>query len=469
MDIITNVPTNIYELMNEAITDHNTNNDTYSNSLIKIMKKYNIWPCLQVKKFKDENGLILLHNTYKRDDVGRFQEIYEQCRSVVIDFSQKENNIVVSYANNIPVRVNVNEYISNIEKTDIYSEAYDGTMITVYNYNGIWYFGTSSCPDVNISKFANPNKNHGIMLDEVLLSYFKESIKEEISGYSEDISQKLRNMFVTHLDPNIAYEFVLLHHENIHIIDYSSIYGIGYQLLYHANSKSRSKLIEIDINSKPLEYLGVKYPTVFQNLEEANNYIQNNLSYGFIVKKQTETGTMLFKISTPEIDFKEDTDPCNPNIWQNLLMVYMKNKKEFKINDYIQNYHPNLELPVDDKGREIDPTYLIHTMICTIKDVLYNLYIATTSYNVKAKRYKMNKDLDKQFPPVIRFHLAQLRRRQQIDNPDAILKPKDVYYYICHCNNVKNIKLLIHLFSTNVGYNISERASLCFTILDSLL
>lgn len=132
-------------------------------------------------------------------------------------------------------------------------------------------------------------------------------------------------------------------------------------------------------------------------------------------------------------------------------------------------YAPNLQLPYDDKGMPLDPTYLIHTMILTLKDVLYNLYIATTTYNSKTRRFKMNKELDQQFPPVIRFHLAQLRYRQQHEHFNSLLKPKDVYYYLCHCNNVKNIKLLITFLATSVGYNITERSALCLTVLNGLL
>lgn len=469
----TKIPTTVYELIEDTFTENKKNGtDSYANSLVKILKKNHFWPSIQVKKFKDNENLVLLHNTYKRDDVGRFKEIYEQCRSIVLDFSlQLNNNVVVSYANNIPVRIDINEYSQSINDTDRYHEAYDGTMISVYNYQDEWHFGTSSCPDVNSSKFSNPKKSHGEMLDEVLLTYFRSQIPEEdiALGYNAEISAKLRTMFTSQLDPLLAYEFVLLHSDNIHIIDYTNIYGSGYKFLFHINTKNRVDLSEVDISMLPLAGIGLTYPRYFANLNDAHNHITNHVSYGFVVKKITPTGIKLYKISTADIEFKEDTDPCNPNVWHNLLTVYMKNRKDFQINDYIRTYAPDIQLPIDDKGRTIDPTYMIHTMISTLKDVLYNLYIATTTYNSKTNRFKMNKELDMQFPPVIRFHLAQLRYRQQHENHNALLRPKDVYHYICHCNNIKNIKLLITLFATTVGYDITERASMCFTILNGLL
>ena len=467
------IPKTVYELIEDTFAEHKKNEtDSYATSLIKTLKKYHFWPSIQVKKFKDNDNLVLLHNTYKRDDVGRFKEIYEQCRSIVLDFSlQLNNNVVVSYANNIPVRIDINEYSQSSDDTDKYHEAYDGTMISVYNYNNKWHFGTSSCPDVNSSKFSNPKKSHGEMLDEVLLTYFRSHVSEaEIAqGYTAEISAKLRSLFTAHLDPHLAYEFVLLHSDNTHIVDYANIYGSGYKMLFHINSKNRINLSEMDIGTLPLAEIGLAYPRYFANLTDAHNHITNFVSYGFVVKKITPSGMKLFKISSADIEFKEDTDPCNPNIWHNLLTVYMKNRKDFQINDYIRTYASDITLPIDDKGRTIDPTYLIHTMISTLKDVLYNLYVTTTTYNTKTKRFKMNKELDMQFPPVIRFHLAQLRYKQQNENQNAMIRSKDVYQYLCQCNNIKNIKLLITLFATTVGYGITERASMCFTILNGLL
>jgi hypothetical protein len=469
------MPQNVYELINETITLYNSLDieESYANCLINIIKKYHLWPSMQVKKFKNNNNLVLLHNTYKRQDVERYKELYEQCRSVILDFTASvNNNIVVSYANNIPDRININEYSKILSATDLYQEAFDGTMITVYKYDNTWHIGTSSCADINQSKFNNPNKTHGYMLDEILMTYFRSYFTDDevCSGNLPDISKKLRDILTSHLDPNIAYEFVMVHHNNPHIIDYTTTFGPNYKLLYHINSKNRYSLQEVDISHKPLANLGILYPAYYQNLNDAFNHMNSNQnSYGFIAKKLTDKGIKLYKISPEIIDFAEDTNPCNPNVWHNILMVYMKNRKDYKINDYIRMYAPDLQLPYDDKGNTIDATYLVHTMISTLRDVLYKLYVATTTYNSKTNRFKMNKELDKQFPPVIRFHLAQLRHKQQYDYPNNMLRQKDVYHYLCHCNNVKNIKLLITLFSTNIGYDITDRAALCLTILNGLL
>ena len=193
--------------------DNNINEDKdYSKILISILKKNNFWPALQVKKFKGIKNQLLLHNTYIREDIDSFKELYETCRSVVLDFDAvSKDNIVVSYSNSIPIRINHDSYINN--ENDIFIEAYDGTMITCYYYNDKWHMGTTSCPDINSSWFSHATKSHGDMLNEVLYNYSNKEV---------DISN-IREEFCKYLDKNISYIFVLLHHENKHIIDYSSI------------------------------------------------------------------------------------------------------------------------------------------------------------------------------------------------------------------------------------------------------
>lgn len=468
-------PSNVYDIISEtfAIFNEMKSELSYATCLEKVLKKYHLWPYMKVKKFKHNDNIVLLHNTYNFTDIDvEYKKLYDECRSLVLDFKLTTNNIVVSYANSIPSRITMDNYIRIQNPNHTFKEAYDGTMITCYNYENKWYFGTSSCPDVNDSKFNNPLKSHGYMLDEFLMNVYRDHFTEEeiIMNDEEFISQKLRHLFTCNFNPETAYEFVLLHHENKRIIDYSNVLGENYKVLIHINSKNRQTLEEIDISNKPLEGNGVIYPKVFKDINEAYMFVTSYPnSYGFIIRDVSENGIKLYKISPDYITYKEDTNPMNPNLWHNILIVYMKNRKDFKICDYINTYANDIVLPIDDKNKPIDPTYLIHTMICTLKDVLYKLYIATTTYNPKTNRFKMNKELDQQFPPVIRFHLAQLRHRQQKIHTKYILGQKEVYYYLCHCNNIKNIKILIHLLATNAGYDIPERSSMCLVILDSLL
>ena len=480
-------PTNLYQLVEETFKiyedrklincDNMKDDNSYANCLILLLKKYHLWPFMKVKKFKDRSDIVLLHNTYLRKNVDNFKELYEQCRSVVLDFSLNcNNNIVVTYANSIPERIDYNNYINTqYSQEDKIYEAYDGTIITVYNYKDEWYFGTSSCPDANSSKFSHPTKKHGNMFDEILFKYFKQHITaEEVSALTPDeISSKLRSLFVQHLDPSMAYEFIIVHYENKHIVDYTGLLGDNYMEMFHINTKQRNTLVENDIISSIIPSLiehGVKYPLQFNNINEAYTYINTTpYSYGLIVKKNLEGKIKLYKISTDAINYREETDPCHPNVWMNILSVYMKNKTEYTIKDYIANYNPNINLPLDNKGQKIDPTYLVHTIISTIKDSLYSYYKATTIYYPNYNRYKMNKDMDKQFPAIIQYHLAQLRNLQINTYKAKIINMGNVYHYLCQCNDINNIKTLIQFFASNPINEMSPRTSMCFAIMTSLI
>ena len=96
-------PTTLYQLVEETFklyeerkntcSDEMTNDENnYANCLIFILKKYHLWPLMKVKKFKDRSDIVLLHNSYLRKNVVNFKELYEQCRSVVLDFSKECNN-----------------------------------------------------------------------------------------------------------------------------------------------------------------------------------------------------------------------------------------------------------------------------------------------------------------------------------------------------------------------------------------
>ena len=58
----------ISETYNDYSKNMNEDKD-YAKSLVSVLKKYNYWPALQVKKFKGIKNQVLLHNTYIREDI----------------------------------------------------------------------------------------------------------------------------------------------------------------------------------------------------------------------------------------------------------------------------------------------------------------------------------------------------------------------------------------------------------------
>lgn len=456
---------NITDLIALTYNYYNNNNGKvkYSDCILNLLKKNHYYPLLKVKKFKNNDNLVLIHNTYKRNNTEKFQELYDQCRSVVLDFSKSiGDNVVVSYANSIPERLLIKDYISGIDINDKCRISLDGTMITVYNYNGVWYFGTTSCPDVNSSKFSHPTKKHGDMFNEVLYELFKNNVNVE----DPNVITNLRFVFTSLLNPLYSYIFILVHHENKHIIDYTNELGENYKCLFHINTKNRITLIDENIDEQPYKNFGIKYLYNFENPNDAVIYLQNNINcYGIIASRNNK----LYKISSDAILHREEFNPCNPNIWYNFMYIYMLNNPNYNINNYITNYGKDYTPLFNTDGTILDPTYIIHTSFNIIKDVLYNLYISSTKYYPKYKRFKTNLDLDKTFNPTIRFHLAQLRHQQTTIYVKRLLNSNNILNYLCQSNNIKNIKILINYFVNNRIFDIPDKNLFCLNILNNLL
>lgn len=469
----TSIPQNLSELIQEVMNAPMNDGASRADILLAALRKYHFWPALQMKKFYDRSGLVLLHNTYKRNDVDSFKNLYDECRSVVLDLQAPiGNNVVVTLAHSIPERCNDKQYMAIKNVDDKCELSYEGTVFHTYEHNGRWYFSTTSCPMIDSSKYFHPTKTHGAMLDEILTKYFPNAVQpiDETEKTDKQVmrehSRALRDAFCAHLDVKKAYSFLLVHHENRHVMDYTSELGENYGVLFHLATRDRDTLVTEDLSSQPFASIGIKYSTVFDTPEDALTYINNNNVYGFVVKRPDG----MLKVSVDDIVVKEECDLGNPNKWQNMLWVYMQNKPHYHIDDYIKQYAPNLSYPIDGMGRTLAPTYIIHTVVCTMRDILYGLYLSTTSYYPNVQKFKMNKDIDASLAPILRFHLAQLRHLQVTSHTHGLLTPKAVYHYICHHQTLKNIRVLIHHIATSGGaYKMKYRQAECFGILDQLL
>lgn len=443
--------------------------DTMEECLNQYIRKNKYWPMVQTKRFFGNSGLVLLHNTYKRDDVEHFKELYEEIRSVVLDLHAPwGENIVVSLADKIPTRLSTQEYEEKKQESDVCEKGYEGTMIYVYCHKDRWFFGTSTCPSVDSSRYFHPTKSHGEMMNEVLESYFPDLLQEENMTPKEK-SKLLRDHFTSHLSPQKTYGFMLVHHENKHFMDYTSAFGENYKVLMHIFTRDKEKKGTTLDHDQSLSHLGVKYTEkIYYN--NVSSCLEDPQTYAVIVRTENQE---VFKVSRPELLQKETKDLGNANPWMNMLWVYMQGKPDYRVEDYIKEYLEEKKdslLVFDKTGRPLAPIYIIHTAMCTMRDTLYSLYFSTTYYNKHTQRYTINMEVDKSLPPILRFHLAQLRNIQVTTHTHAPLNQKSVYHYLCYHQTMKNMRLLINHFatvSTNTGF--MNRAMECFILLNDLL
>jgi hypothetical protein len=309
-------------------------------------------------------------------------------------------------------------------------------LVYAYYCNN-WILSTNTCTNIDYSKFNHPTKKYGEMFNEAL-----------------PIS---REELMQNLDKNIVYTFGIIHYENKKYIDYTNEFGENYKKIILLDAKEKYTGINVNIkldfgilNSKKI------------TLKEG--YQLNNI-YGLIF----ECNNKRYKITPNKIIFQEETEFGYPNVWRNMIWIYQKNMEDFHISDYIKTYNKEIDYPLDNNGEKLDPTYLIHTTMISMRDILYNLYTTTTVYFKQYNRFKMSKDIDSKLPPILQYHLAQLRRQQITIYVEDTITDKEIFFYLCYSNPMKNIIALINFFATNSGYDILPRSSQCITILNNLL
>jgi hypothetical protein len=473
--------TSLKDLLMETYRVADTDDIARDDALIKIIKARHYWPALQVKPFYGYPMLTLLHVTYstcnERKDIHHgynLKQLYDECRSVVLDLSKDiDETIVVTFATNIPERVTIDQYKSNAQTSDVLYECMEGTMVYVYYHQDRWHFSTSSCPSIDRSKYFNPTKTHGRMLDEALerLTFPEDIVDDEDEDMTTSMGLGLRDKFTSCLDANNSYAFVLVHYENTKTMigKYDRFLGAQYASLFHIYTKNRNTLINADLSSMPLVTYGILYPRAFPDAPAAIDYLNDpyTISYGVMV--QRADGTM-WKVSPTQVMQEESENLGHPNVWYNMLWVYMQHKQHFKVNDYLEKYCPYMDPIVDNLGRCLSPTYVIHTVMMTLRDILYDLYRQTTRYYIQYKIFKMDKEKDAQLPPILRFHVAQLRNIQvSVNHYDRYVNKQTVFHYMTRHSTIKDLKRLISYMVTQNTFYLTPNAAVCFSTMASCM
>jgi len=327
--------------------------------------KYNLF----VKKYNEDENLLLIHNNQK---TSKENEIYNECRSIIIDTYDIPK--IVSYSHDNVLYSTIEEYVE--QENDIIEESYEGSMVNVFNYNDKWYFSSTKCPSINNSYFFNDKISHGEMLDEILKQY-----------YPDIESVNVRDEFVKNLDKNKCYFFIILHHDNKYIVDYSNIYGDNYKKIVHIITRDKETQIE-EYDTLKIDNL-IK-PKKFDNLVEAkewlNNNNNNNICYkeGLIIKRKNleNNKNILIKIPSNQYTSIRIEKPNYSNIRIGCIEIFQRNNSSYNPDNYLQKYYPN------NIQSNLDITGILHFIFKNLSYELYNIYTYFTDYNVTNGKYE---------------------------------------------------------------------------------
>lgn len=358
--------------------------------------------------FKEDStsDLVILFNNY--NDL--FQsKINQVLRSVVIS---KNNKNIVSYSCATPLENNegVNYLLRNSleENKPVITECYEGTFMSLFNYEGKWYLSTRKCLDANESKFKE--KSYFEMFENVL----------KLGGFESF------EKFTETLNTSLNYYFILLDSENINIVDYSFIFGEDYHKLVFVYCRDSEQNI-VDDTIELNEYI-IK-PKVFDDvsyLDEYNDKHQWELpakSEGLVLRYNDET---LIKLQSLDYQFAKAVGTDN-NIYLGMMKMYQLDK----LDDYI-NYKDNKEkFEKITNPLNTSESYLtlgmINSVFRTLTTEIYECY--SNLYNDNA--LPVDADFYQILPSEYRYFMFKIRgiHYKKINN-NKVLSEKDVYYLL---------------------------------------
>jgi len=280
--------------------------------------------------FKDyeDIGLILLFNDFKQS--GK-TELEKECRSMILN---RETFEIVSYSCDDPIiNSDATHHLLNqeVQPKQTICQCYEGPLMHVFNYNDTWYFSTRKCLDSCDSVWKG-EKSHNQMFQEC-------TSKLGITNFTDNLNKMY------------CYYFILIHHENINVVDYTSKFGEGYAKLALAIVREQSTQNEVDIYSPetlstviPIEFVGedkILLPEIFSDMTSLET--QNNKGHidtpakneGLLIKvfDSTLKKNLILKFQTTDYQFGQAVG-TNSNIYLSLLWLYQQNN----LAHFLQNF-----------------------------------------------------------------------------------------------------------------------------------
>lgn len=300
------------ETSNFLITDF-INQNINKNEIDKFKKdllKHGIF----TKDYPEDN-ILLLYNKFENKNKN---DLEMECRSVILN---RTTNKIICYTCNTPIyNANAVNYLltnNNIEK-EIY-KCYEGTLLSLFFFNNKWYISTRRCLDSKKSLWNN-NSHYDM---------FIETLNENNTTYEE---------FTEKLNINFSYYFILIHHKNKNIVDYSKKFGENYKKLCLAFIRDRNDQSEIIKENLSFISDNIFLPEKIDNLE---SFDKENQSYkiddkpdseGIIIKIKKNNKYKLLKLQN--LNYQFHTAMGNQkNIFLGFIYLYQNNK----LSKYLEN------------------------------------------------------------------------------------------------------------------------------------
>ncbi len=355
-------------------------------------------------------------------------QVEQSARSVIMSRGIDKEQKVICYTCPTPLyNHEAMAYLNrNKDKERSYYECYEGSLMSVFNYNGKWFIASrrniysdnmvhKETKEVKDDVEKQENSNQFKMFLEVL----------ENDGYKtfDDFTKELDNMY--------SYHFVLIHHMNENIVNYVPMFGPEYKKLCFIFARKMSTLEEVSSETIVNTFVSdnIFLPKIINNIDSnmsTENITEQPTSEGIIIK----INGILLKLQSTSYIFNKSMN-SDKNMFRGFLTLYQNNTlKNFLSNEGNMKFKKIVN-PLNTT-ESFDMIGMIDTLFKVITSELHHLYYLLWSdegVHLNKELYNM---LPREYKDVL-FHLRGVyfsHKTKQVEPSEQVLKLKDVYNFV---------------------------------------
>jgi hypothetical protein len=397
-------------------------------------------------KYYEDTQLLLIYNKF---DTLTKNSIDQECRSLVIDM---ETWKVVSYTCPKPIanREAQQFLLNNNDLPLSITKCYEGSILSLFNHKGKWFLATRRCIDSKDSVWHNFS----------FYDMFNDVLTKENTTFDE---------FTSKLNPEYGYYFILIHHSNKNVIDYTSQFGENYTKLCLAFVRLKSDQSEVmDYEFENYNHIFKPEVMTMDDFAQENQELNINVNIeGIIIKTFKNDRPYLFKLQSNSYQFCKAIGP-DSNMFKGYVYLYQTGA----LKNYIENNadHKNLEKIVN----QYNPSESFHTVgvvDCVFKVLtteLFELYSLLWSLDTGVQlNTNLYNILPKEFKDIL-YGLRGLNFKSKAKTTNKPFSYNHIYHYIKSidieqlCSLLRQRKLMFNmtvLNKTNEHYTLFRTIS----------
>lgn len=420
----------IYTLINR-LSERKGSNITFEDLKGELSRKDEDGKPIYNVNFKEDDDLALIYYTDSSSESTEASDLSKQiedyCRSYIIEKSSLKP--IGSQFNRIIYNEDAKEFLSNKDwRKVVVQTCYEGTMLLVFYHNEHWHVSTRRCLNSDESTWIK-DKSYWDMFEEARDGKFE----------------------LDDLDKDYCYHFILVHHKNRNIVNYSRL-GREYKELFHTLTTEKYTLNEVEDNlegkvNKVISENFESYESLLKTLDNINtkNEMHNNITTeGFVLRvyegEVHKSPFKVVKLQTPVYQKIMRIKPNNSNIHQSYLELYQKDRlSEFLpfFSKYNNDIIKRINQAVKNVAREILDLYhctrqkknpqIYNNLTDQYKKILYGLhglYIEDRKQDFNRSRVESNENHNEQ-------HNGQQDEEELINKSiSRSINVHDVYHYL---------------------------------------